>query len=218
MSHRPAETIFKEIRANVLGNGKSPGPDGIEYPAGTDTEPRATCSMCHEIKPLSDFGFHSGPDTQPRAECKQCRSERQQRRRVAIRNGTWKPIINSKRTTEKEARIAQVPDLWRQGLSYREIGERIGVTESTVQHYCTELGLSRAGPDKSVAKADITVIDNITRQLSDLVQLVHDGRHVLINLDGLDIPPETKDLWNKRLAHVGKAMRYIRSYTNKGEA
>jgi hypothetical protein len=215
-----ADKVFEQLRSNIQGNGTTPGPDGIEYPAGGDLEPRAVCSKCRKTQPLSEYAYRSGPEQQEkfRTVCRKCRSRQQALRRSRMLAGTWVPHEEQHKQTERrQRRLAQVKELFDQNLSYAEIGERIGVTEGTVGDYARELGISRAGPDRAIVKSHVAVVDNITRQLSDLVQLVHDGRHVVLNLDGIEIDPETRRLWNKRLAHVGKAMRYIRSYTNKGE-
>jgi len=215
-----ADQVFEQIRSNIQGNGTAPGPDGVEYHAGDDLEPRSTCSKCGELRPISEFSYRSGPKAQEkiRSVCRQCRNKQQADRRAAMVAGTWVPNAQQARqTTAREERLAQVRELFDQNLSYAEIGKRIGVKDTTVQDYVRTLGLSRRNAEPGTARqSNVQVVDNITRQLSDLVMLVHDGRHVAMNLDGVHIDPETRKLWNKRLAHVGKAMRYIRGYT-KGE-
>lgn len=209
-----ADEVFERIRAGIKGNGNAVGPDGVEYHAGDDLEPRATCTICGELKPISQFGFRSGPERQRYKHCLSCHNRRQRERYASNLNGTAPPP--NARLRRQTERRAKVKELWEQGLTYAEIGEKAGCSTSTVQHDCHVMGLRRQVEDYVVPKTNVGVIDNITRQLADLVALITDGRHILMDLDGLDIPPETKTLWNKRLSQVGKATRYIRSYT-KGE-
>lgn len=208
-----ADGVFDRIKASL--NGSAVGPDGHDHDhAGTDLEPRAKCRDCGEYKPITEFGFRSGPGSERRTDCRHCNALRQQDRRIRIKNGQTEVVPLTARQRRAAERHTEVRRLHKQGLTYAEIAEKTGVSISTIQQDATDMGLRRTGKDVSTASSSVVkLIDNVTTQLDALADLVHDGRHVIVDLEGVDIPWETKAEWRKRLSHLGRAMRYIRTYT-----
>lgn len=214
MDEPTADDVFKRIRQD-LADDTATGPDGRAYPAGTDTEPRQKCRRCGEYKPVSEYGFHHGVGSARRKDCRLCQSARQQERRLNTEAGTHTVVPLTERQKARVERQTEVERLFGQGFSYKEIGEKLGYSHHTVQDDVIALGLTRSNK-LTQSKSIVKLVDNVTEQLDALAGLVHDGRHVVIDLDGVDIPWETKAEWKKRLSHLGRAMRYIRKYTEQG--
>jgi transposase len=187
------------------------GPDGKDYPTG-DLEPLLRCSgPCRALLPISQFHFNNKNENRffRAGMCKGCKSDIERRRR----NG--EPTLKAQRMA---ARREQVLPLARQHYLSGQIAEMLGVSRSVITsdlRYFREEGLLSESSNVA-ARPNVVVADNVIQQLDELAHLVHDGRRVILQLEGLPIDPDMAGDWEKRLHHVGQALRYLRSHAKKG--
>jgi transposase len=202
------------MKGDVMTEARALGPDGKDYPTG-DLEPRVLCQKCRRIKPISDFHFtRENVSRHQRAiYCKRCKADLDAKRRG--------PSITQQRLAERRAKVLALAG---ENYTGRDIAKMLGVNPSTVQadiRYLVAEGqlAPREHKDKTEAaavKPNVSIVDNLIRQLDDLAFLVHDGRRVILPLEGLHIDAAMAAEWDKRLHHVGQALRYLRSHAKKG--
>lgn len=193
------------------------GPDGKDYPAG-DLEPLSWCSTCEKYKPVSEFFFAANaPANNYKAyTCNSCARAKKQ----AKRNGMPAPL--SKRARVAIERRARVRELYESGMKFQEIADTLGCHNTTVSRDLTVLGIN--GTRKAIIAetghphngGNVKVADGVVRQMAEMAALVHDGRRILLPLEGLTIDHDTAAEWEKSLSQVGKALRYLRNHAKKG--